>query len=106
MQAEQHSQDQMLYLSCSISTQRHGEGKAFFVHGARLRVDLSDAEGEERGMRVQLRHLHRVRDHPNYFGDHNVEEEEEIRSNKEEEGDEKQNLGGLLKLEDECESGQ
>jgi hypothetical protein len=97
-QMDIHLQDQMLYLSCSIGTQRSGEGKAFFVHGARPLVDLSDAEGKERGTRVWLRHLHHVRDHPSYFGDRNAKEEEEIGSDEEEE-----DLGGLLKLENECE---
>lgn len=29
-------------------------------------------------MRILLRHLHRVRDHSNYVGDRNAEEEQEI----------------------------
>ena len=45
-------------------------------------MDLSDAEREERGMRILLRHLHHVRDHSNYIGDRDAEEEQEIGGDK------------------------
>jgi hypothetical protein len=70
-----------------------------------LCLDLSDAKGEEGGTRFWLRHLHRIRDHHNYIGDCNVEEEQEIGSDEEDEGKEKEDLGGLLKLKDKCKSG-
>jgi hypothetical protein len=52
-----YSQCQIPYLSSSIRAQRSGEGKLFLIHGAHPLVDLSDAEGEERGTRMWLRYL-------------------------------------------------
>ena len=83
-----YSQRQILYLSGSITAQQSREGKLFLIHGTCLLVDLSNANGEERGTRFLLRHLHRVQDDSNYIGDCNVEEDQEIRSNKEQKGKE------------------
>ena len=66
-------------------------------------MDLSNAEKEERGKRILLRHLHRVRDHSNYVGDCDSEEQE-IGGDEEQKGNEQQELGELLKLQDERES--
>ena len=51
-------------------------------------MDLSDTEREERGTRFLLRHLHRVRDHSNYVGDRDAEEDQEIGGDEEQKGNE------------------
>ena len=72
----------------------------FCVHCTGAVVDLSNAEREERGMRSLLRHLHRIRDHSNNIGDRDAKEDQEIRGDEEQRGNEWQELGGLLKLQE------
>ena len=73
----------------AVRAQRSRKGKlTVCVHRTGTLVDLSDTEREERGTRFLLRHLHRVRDHSNYVGDRDAEEDQEIGGDEEQKGNE------------------